>query len=145
MPASLHGMKSSPFAPIAILLLLTASCFAWIGMNRHHTGIGFYPEIADFDAKPDKINAGDTVTLSWDARGAASVYIEAVRESDGAVVGELQRGLPIVGSLKVQPQANTIWRMRCETGFSSAACSPAETKVTVMNTPRVVVPVSGGF
>ena len=138
-------MKTSPFVPIFALLLVTAAAFTYLGMSRHHSGIGFYPEIANFNAAPAKINAGETVTLSWDARGAASVFIEAVRESDGAVIGEVQRDLPIVGFLKVQPQANTIWRMRCDTGFSGAACNPVETRVEVKTAPPVVLSGSGGL
>lgn len=113
-------------------------------MKAFHPGLGVYPEIAEFTAKPDTIRPGDSVTLSWQARGAVSVMLEAIRDSDGTVIGEMQRDLPPVGSLTVHPKTNTTWRMRCQTVFSGESCEAALAQVEVKGT-QVPGSVTGGF
>lgn len=113
-------------------------------MRVLHPGLGVYPEIAEFTAEPDTVRPGDAVTLSWHTRGAVAVMLEAVRDSDGTVIGEVQRDLPPVGSLTVHPKANTTWRMKCQTVFSGESCEAAEAQVEVKGS-QVPGSVTGGF
>jgi hypothetical protein len=137
-------VKKSPFVPILVLLLVTSALLGFSRMRVVHPGLGVYPEIAEFTAEPAAVRPGEPVTLAWTARGAVSVTLETIRDSDGAIVGEVQRDLPPVGTLKVQPRADTTWRMKCQTVFSGDSCEAAMAKVEVIGA-TTAAPSAGGF
>lgn len=127
------------------LLLLASALFGFVGAKRSRSGLGIYPEIAPFKAVPEKIQAGQPVTLSWDTRGTVSVTLETIRESNGVVTTLVQKDLPSTGILKVQPAETTTYRMRCDTAFSSGTCMAAEAKVEVEKAVPGVPVFQSGF
>jgi hypothetical protein len=58
--------------------------------------------IVAFAASPDPIERGGTVTLSWDAPGAASVGITRLSEDGGIMLTTEARDLPASGSIALQ-------------------------------------------
>jgi hypothetical protein len=130
---------------LALLLLVSAG----LGLSRikeTRPGMGFYPEIAPFNAAPEVIRPGESATLSWQTRGAVAVSVlESAGEEGGAVSSRLLSGLPAAGSLKVSPRETTTYRMRCETVFSGQACLPTVVKVEVKGPPPIQIERSGGF
>ncbi len=58
--------------------------------------------VAFFAASPDPIERGGTVTLSWDAPGAASVGITRLSEEGDIMLATEARDLPASGSLTLQ-------------------------------------------
>jgi hypothetical protein len=144
-------MRSSPFATILALLLITSAGLGLSRIKETRPGMGFYPEIAPFNAAPEAIRPGQSATLSWQTRGAMSVSVlEMTGEEGAARSSRMLTGLPPAGSLKVEPRETTIYRMRCETVFSGHACLPTEVKVEVKGAPRrniqsVDIERSGGF
>ena len=134
---------------LALMLLVSAG----LGLSRikeTRTGMGFYPEIAPFNAAPDAIRPGQSATLSWQTRGVVSVSVlESTEEEGGAVTSRVSTGLPPAGSLKVQPRRTTTYTMRCQTVFSGQSCLPTIVRVEVKGaSPRkpesVEIERSGG-
>ncbi len=115
-------MKSSPFATMMALVLVTTALLGFADTKRSRAGLGIWPELAPFTAGSDRIQAGDSTTLTWVTRGAESVILETIREKDGVVTAEVQRGLPPAGSRNVTPRETATFRMWCVTAFSCRGC-----------------------
>jgi hypothetical protein len=124
-------MKRSPVGILLGLLLVVTAVVGFSRVKAVHTGLGTYPEIFALNAQPEVIQPGDFTTISWSARGAASVTLESTPDNAGPEVTRLQKGLPPVGSMKVQVRETTNYVLRCETVFSGAACMPGRVVVEV--------------
>jgi hypothetical protein len=124
-------MKRSPFLFLMMLLVVVVGVVGFVRMPVAHAGLGTYPEIFSISASPDTIQPGESSTLSWAARGAASVVLEWAPEGSSPDVTEVRTGLPAVGTMKMTPGVTTIYTLRCETAFSGLPCMSATAKVEV--------------
>jgi len=77
-------------------------------------GPGGAPEIVKFEVNPRVINRGQSVTLSWQTRGAGTVAIEWAPQNQPRGKMVRRAGLPASGTLVVQPPEDTVYVLECE-------------------------------
>lgn len=130
-------MRYSPFATTNGIFLAVCLAFGFAHSNHPREGLGTYPEVIPLTAAADTIHAGESTTLTWTSRGAASLLLEGYTEN--GVRAEEQAGLPARGSITVQPRETTVYRMRCETGFDGGECAGADARVEVKKAPLQII------
>ena len=116
-----------------LLLALILAISAGLGIMRTQAqpqGLGFSPEVVTFSARPAVVHPGEPVTLSWQARGTASISIEWGPEKPSRAGMELRAGLPSSGTMTVTPSADTVYELRCYT-VAGPMCLPVSETVHV--------------
>jgi len=73
------------------------------------------PEIVSFTVTPKVIDHGQSVTVAWKTRRAASVILEWAPERNPRDNMQRREGLPPSGSLTFEPIEDTVYVLACET------------------------------
>jgi hypothetical protein len=87
-------------------------------------------EIVSFTATPRTIKPGESVTLAWETRGAASVTLKWSPERRTRAGMQRRTGLPPSGTLRVEPEEDTIYVLECEQA-SGQVCMAASASIRV--------------
>ena len=92
------------------------------------------PQILRFTAKPQVVQQGAQVMLSWNARNASYVLLEQAVESRAGAPADPLRSLgkfAVSGTLYVSPKASTTYVLSCGEEDSPIGCVAASVRVVV--------------
>jgi hypothetical protein len=94
------------------------------------TGTVIGPETVSITATPRVIQAGDSVTVSWETHGVESVAMEWGPEYHRLGSMQMRTGLPPSGKMTDKPQEDSVYVLECETA-SGQVCASASATVRV--------------
>ncbi len=124
-------MKTRPFGFLLFVLLIVVGGIAISRSGATRKGLGIYPEIFKFTASEDVIQSGEPVTISWATRGTESVTLDYGPENAPRDRIAHVAGLPIAGSMKMQPTETTVYKLACNTISDGSMCNPVQVVVEV--------------
>jgi hypothetical protein len=100
------------------LLCLFVALIAGVSIMRSRAvpqAIGTEPAIISFHATPPEVQAGEPVTLAWNARGADSLTLSRSTSQRSQADEPERTRLPGSGKIVVHPNEDTVYRLTCET------------------------------